>query len=472
MKKYFLISLINLFGLFNWPNCFAQGDSLELGFDSFIKLVMAYHPVSRQGNLMLEIGDANLKKARGSFDPVLKSEYNYKQFEGKEYYRINNNEIKLPTSLGLELKAGYENNNGTYLNPENQVPANGLAYAGIAVPLGEGLFFDERRQAVMQAKVFQQSTELERTLMINQLIFDASKAYWDWYTAWNSVEIYNTAVQLGQVRFEAIKESFLQGELPAIDTLEASILVQSRLLSRNEAQLKLIESKYLMSNFLWSPELEPLSLHEKSIPLYQNEWNVEIDEMLVASVLNELDEAHPTLRLYTNKLEQLNFERRLKAEKIKPKLNFNYNILNQPVGGNPFDSFSANDYKWGFDFSMPLLLRKARGDLQLTKLKINETDLALQQKSIEIENKIRNYQAELTTLHQQIELFRNTLNNYRALLAGERRKFDEGESSLFMVNSRESSMIGADIKLIELQGKYQKAKAGLLQAMGGFDDNL
>ena len=472
MKKFFSILIIFLFGMYCGQVSFAQSDSIQVGFDSFLKMVLTNHPLGRQADILLETGDANLRSARGNFDPVLKSEYNYKQFDGKEYYRINNNEIKLPTSLGLELKAGYENNEGAYLNPENQLPGNGLAYAGIAVPLGEGLFFDERRQAVRQAEIFQRSTELEKTLMINQLIYDASKAYWNWYTAWNSYAIYSEAVRLAEVRFEGIKESFVQGDLPAIDTLEAFILVQSRQMSRNDAQIKLMESMYQVSNFLWSPELEPLGLYENSRPFGQDEWNAEIDETLITSVLGDLNNVHPTLKLYTNKLEQLNFERRAKAEKVKPKLNFNYNFLNQPVGGNPFDSFSTNDYKWGFNFSMPLLLRKARGDLQLTKLKINQTDLALKQKSIEIENKIRTYQAELLTLDNQIDLFRNTVNNYRSLLAGERRKFEEGESSLFLVNSRESSLIGADVKLIELQGKYQKTKAGLIQAMGVLDDNI
>jgi outer membrane protein TolC len=53
------------------------------------------------------------------------------------------------------------------------------------------------------------------------------------------------------------------------------------------------------------------------------------------------------------------------------------------------------------------------------------------------------------------------------MLQGERRKFEEGESSLFLVNSRETSLINAEVKLIELLGKYQKAQAGLIMALGG-----
>ena len=50
----------------------------------------------------------------------------------------------------------------------------------------------------------------------------------------------------------------------------------------------------------------------------------------------------------------------MKVEKVKPKLNFNYNFLNQPVNGNPIENYSSNDFKWGFEFSMPLLLHTLR----------------------------------------------------------------------------------------------------------------
>ena len=89
-----------------------------------------------------------------------------------------------------------------------------------------------------------------------------------------------------------------------------------------------------------------------------------------------------------------------------------------------------------------------------------------------IQNKIKAYQAEINNLYDQVALYQNTVDNYLALLAGEKRKFEEGESSLFVVNSRENSLINAEIKLIELVAKYQKAQAGLDYAIGGIDEEI
>lgn len=453
---------------------FGQSDSSYVSFEAFIQVVKSNHPVSKQAELLIESGAAKLRKARGNFDPVIKSDYDQKQFDGKNYYQINSNVLSIPTPLGLELKAGYDHTSGVFLNPENQLPSNGLAYAGIAVPLGKGLLFDERRQAVRQAEVFEEATKLEQILLFNQLIFEATKAYWEWYSAWNTYEIFDESVQLAEFRLRGVKESYIQGDVPAIDTLEAYILVQNRQLSRNEAAIKMQRAKFEASNFLWSPDLEPIILTDNSKPIEHEDVTIEnpIEETLLASIISGIDQAHPKLQLYFNKLENLNYERRMKVEKIKPKFNVNYNLLNQPVAGNPFENYSTNNYKWGFEFSMPLLLRKERGDLQLTKIKMNQTDLNRQQESLSIKNKIKAYEIEINNLFGQIELFRDAVNNYQILLNGEKRKFEEGESSLFIVNSRETSLITAEIKMIELLGKYQKAQAGLVLALGGLNESI
>ena len=450
------------------PAGFGQVDTSYVSFQVYMDMVKSYHPMSRQADLLLESGEANLRKAKGSFDPVLKSNFDKKQFDGKNYYQINSNSLQIPTPIGLEVKAGYDNTSGVFLNPENSLPSNGLAYAGIAVPLGKGLLFDERRQVVNQAKVFERTTALERTLLLNQLIYDASKAYWDWYSAWNSYEIFDESVQLAEFRFRGVKESFLQGDVPAIDTLEAFILVQNRQLSKNDALIKMQNARLEASNFLWSADNQPLQLVENAQPVEHEQVAIDnpVDDNLLASILSEIDQRHPKLQLYYNKLENLNFERRMKAEKVKPKLNINYNLLSEPVGGNPAENFSTNNYKWGFEFSMPILLRKGRGDMQLTKIKMDQTDLNRQQESLSIKNKIKAYRMKIDNLFGQIKLYRDAVNNYRVLLNGEKRKFEEGESSLFLVNSRENSLIHAEVKLIELLGKYQKAQAGLIVALG------
>lgn len=102
---------------------------------------------------------------------------------------------------------------------------------------------------------------------------------------------------------------------------------------------------------------------------------------------------------------------------------------------------------------MPLFLRKERGDLQLSNLKLKETELLLLQKTVEIETKLNNYITEWLTTSEQLNQYKETVSQYRQMLDAERKLFDSGESSLFIINSREQAYIQANIKLSEIVAK-------------------
>ncbi|NNC62573.1 MAG: transporter, partial [Eudoraea sp.] len=71
----------------------------------------------------------------------------------------------------------------------------------------------------------------------------------------------------------------------------------------------------------------------------------------------------------------------------------------------------------------------------------------------------------LESFEEQNQLVYDIVTNYRTLLQGEERKFNFGESSLFLINSRESKLIDARLKQNELQNKFFKAKAKLFQSL-------
>jgi hypothetical protein len=75
----------------------------------------------------------------------------------------------------------------------------------------------------------------------------------------------------------------------------------------------------------------------------------------------------------------------------------------------------------------------------------------------------------ILSLAQLIET-RSMVTNHRSLLAAENNKFRNGESSLFLVNSRELKYIDAQIKQFELESKLNSVRAKLLAAAGALDD--
>jgi outer membrane protein TolC len=159
------------------------------------------------------------------------------------------------------------------------------------------------------------------------------------------------------------------------------------------------------------------------------------------------------------KLEQLKVEERWKREKLKPVVDLEYNALVQPFGTNQLNAFNANNYKWGATVYFPLFLRKERGDLRLTQLKIEANQLDLEQKVRGIRNKEEAFRNELVQMYQQLEIQRSQVVFAQQLRNAEQTRFDIGESSLFLVNTREVSYLSAQLKLAALEAKVKMLEA-------------
>ena len=446
---------------------FAQTDSLSiLRFEDFMARVKAHHPLAKQADLQLSRGEAALLSARGAFDPKAFADVAQKQFDEQRYYSLINGGVKIPTWYGLALTGGYEQNDGAFLNPQSKVPAAGLWYAGVSLSIGQGLFIDKRRAELKKAELYQESTLAGRQLLLNELLFEAGKTYWEWFEAYHILEVYEDALELAVQRFEATREGAALGDRPAIDTLEAGIQVQNRRLSLMQARLEYANMSALLSIYLWVDGLIPLEIAEGTLPPAADQLADLQGEEVYANQMDTLLSLHPQVQQYNFKLEQLDIERRWKKEQLKPVLNLKYNAINEPVNGNPLADYSINNYTWGLEFSMPVFLRKERGALRMADIQIEETRYDLSNKREALAFKARASLNEWATTKEQISLYTQTVEDYRGLLQGERDLFNAGESSLFMVNSRELGFINAQVKRITLLSKNRKARLATDYALG------
>jgi outer membrane protein TolC len=461
MKRVILILLVLS------SNLSAQTDEVNLLiFDAFMDQVKTHHPLAMQADLRLDKGDAKLRKARGGFDPKVFSDVSQKYFSDKQYYSVINSGLKIPTWYGIEVESGYTENDGVFLNPQNSTPGAGLWYAGVSVPIGQGLFIDQRRAVLKKAKIYKESTIAERDLLYNELLYRAGKAYWDWFENYNTIKVYQNALEIGQQRFEAVKQGALFGDKPNIDTVEASIQVQNRMLKLQEAKLNYKNATAMLSVYLWADGIVPLEVSEITRPIDSQDLGTVSAKQELNDALDSLTNRHPLLQQYQFKIDQLKIDEKWKKEQIKPTLNLKYNAINRPVGNDAFANYNVNNYTWGVEFNMPIFLRKERGELELAKLKINDAELELVAKQAAINYKAIAALNSLETTQQQITLFAKTVSDYSKLLNGERRMFNAGESSLFMVNSRESGYINTQLKYIQLLTKNHKASLELDYAIG------
>lgn len=447
-----------------------QKDTIVLNFKEYLGYVKKYHPIAKQAELNISIGQANLMKARGGFDPKIEIDYDRKQFKDTEYYDLLNATFKIPTWYGVELKGGFEQNDGEYINPQNTVPQDGLFNAGISVSVAKGLLINDRMATLRKAKFFREQTKADRDLFVNQVLYDASVAYFDWLQAYQEKETYTNFVNNAKIRFEGVKKSALAGDKATIDTVEAKISFQSRKLSLEQAKVKLAKKSLVLSNFLWLEDT-PVELQSNVVPEGNIEHNIDNALEINGNPLQTFTvENHPKLKSLNYKIEGLEVDRRLKANKLLPTVDLEYNFLSTTP--EQTETFNTLNYKGGINFRFPLFLRKERGDLKLAKYKVQDAKFDLVTTELKIKNKIKAIYTELESFKNQNTLIKDIVSDYDRLLGAEERKFSFGESSLFLINSREKSLIEAKLKEIEVQNKFLNAKAKLFNSLAVNPVNL
>ncbi len=444
---------------------FSQTNNQEIfTLDSFIQQIKKYHPIAKQASIQVDKAVAELLSAKGSFDPTIGLDASRKTFDGKNYYFYNNPELGIPLPVG-NIKTGIENNGGDFMSTE--ITKGKTSYLGVELPLGKGLLLDKRRAVLQQAKLYLSQSEQERLLMINNLLFDAYNTYWQWAGSYQQYILFSKFTEIANDRLRLVRIAFVNGDRAMMDTVEAFTQLQNYQLMQTDALVKWNNARLELSNFLWLDKDSSYQLPDKYLPeslQFTSNLNYQSADELVAQSFAQ----NPALKIYDFKLNSLEVERRLKFQSLLPYFSVKANLLNKDYYAlkNVSTNFIQNNYKWGVDFKIPIFLREARGDYRKAQLKIRETNLELINKRQETTNKIRSYFNDFAALSQQLQTIQSMYGNYRALLRNEELKFTQGESSLFLVNSRETKVIELLQKQIELQIKFYKARYAMEWAAG------
>jgi len=434
-------------------------------------LVFRYHPIIKQAALLSEAARANVLQSLGYFDPTLKAGFARKLFGNTEYYNKWDSELKIPLWLaGADLKVGYDRNVGTYVNPESRTNNQGLSAVGISIPLGQGLIIDARRNTLRQSKIMVEYAEADQLKQINSVWYGVAKDYWNWYYAYKQFELIEEGLELAERRFKALSTQTVLGDKPGIDSVEAYITVQERMIQKEKTAIELQNARLVLSNHLWNEDGNPLELPADALPQNIIAIPNRLNPLVLDTLLGQSANQHPDLVKLRTKGAQLAIERSYRQELLKPKLNVIGNLISSRTNFNSnipgYYDFNWSNYKLGLEFAFPLFLRSERGKLREVKIKQQELSYELQQSGREIRNNILASYNDLSAYTAQLAVQQKSIENQQILVTGENQKFALGESTLFLINSRETKLIDMKIKQESMISSYQKTIAELYYKAG------
>lgn len=446
----------------------APTDSIRLGPDAVLNL-LPNHPVFKASELLERESGLIRMKAKGGFDPKLSYDLSTKNFDDKTYYRYEKLGLSVATWPGIDFKAEMKRSEGEYLNPEAFIPGPGNVELGADANLLRGLVFDARRTALAEARIVAQKNEAERLALRNALVREALSRYWNWSAAQARFDLFQQAEANARVRFEAVKRSARSGQSAAIDTVEALGLLENRRMDLAKAELDRETARLLLEAHLWTPDSLPLRIDPATLP---------IDLLERAPGLMPLDSLQTLLLSLDDRSPEL-LKTRTEIDKAQVRINQGYNDL-LPEARLSYrwispidDAFNTETYNpgsnnyLGLGVELPLFLRKERSTLQFYQLERERAEWLLLEKRVAIANKALASRAALETYARNAERAERNFGNYSLLLEAEVRKFSIGESSLFLVNSREISAIQSGAKWIENLELTALKELEMLELIGG-----
>jgi outer membrane protein TolC len=213
------------------------------------------------------------------------------------------------------------------------------------------------------------------------------------------------------------------------------------------------------------PLEEALSLAAQNRPeIEQADLNLRGQEITVKANRNGLLPSLDFFATYTGQCHS--GDRILRAPAIPP----------QPIIGiEPAGAYQAltqtfqgqfPDYSFGISLSVPIRNRSAQADVARALLEERQLRTQLQKTKNQVAQEVRNAEIALIQARAQIEAARKAVTLAQQTLDAEQKKFQLGESTVFLVIQAQRDLVVAEVRNVLARAVYAKALTQFAQATG------
>jgi outer membrane protein TolC len=437
-------------------------------FPAFVDGILARHPVATQARLVADQARAELRTAWGAFDPTMTASWDQKRFGGTDYYNYFDAALKIPLPIGADVTIAFDRTMGRYFNPDRRTASNGTFEAGISIPLGQRILTDERRNALQQARAARDAGDADRTAIVNKLLFSAAKDYGVWYESWRRRVIAQEGESLAEFRLQAVRRRVANGESAPIDTIEALLELQRREVTRFEAEAGFYIASLDVTSYLWDEAGRPAALPADAKPVLLGIERVGIDSTRLEQLLDLAARRNPDLLKVQARIKQAEAQRLFSTQALLPLAEAKLAGLGTNDSDDSFFDGERldNNYKAGLSIKSPLLFLKESGRFAASGQRLEFQRLERDRLRREVEFDARAAIFDLFNLERLRQRQVANVRNATLLRDAEQVRFENGESTLLILNIRERLVLDEAIKLAAVEAKVAGARAALAVATG------
>lgn len=437
-------------------------------FPAFVDIILANHPVASQARLVADQARSDLRTAWGAFDPTVTATWDQKKLGGTPYFSYFDAELKIPLPVGADVTLAFDRTMGRFFNPDRRTSGSGTFEAGVSIPLGQRILTDERRNALQQARAARDAGDADRTAIVNKLLFSAAKDYGAWYESWRRRVIAQEGEALADFRLQAVRRRVANGESAPIDTIEALLELQRREVTRFEAEASFYLASLDVTAYLWDDAGRAAPLPVDAMPVLVGIDQVGIDSTRLEGLLDLATRRNPDLLKIQARVKQAEAQRLFTTQALLPFAEAKLAGIGTSDSDQSFFDGERldNNYKAGLSIKSPLLFLRETGRFASAGQRLEFQRLERDRLRREVEFDARMAIFDLANLERLRQRQTANVRNARILRDAEQIRFENGESTLLILNIRERLVLDESVKLAAVEAKVAGARAALAVATG------
>lgn len=454
------------------------GGGRALTLPDVLASVEAHHPPLEAARARIQAAEGQRLAAEGGFDLSLTGRASSALLG---YYQYGRAEIRLdqPTPLwgasffgGWRIGRGFERDLPEYYRYDETLDG-GEFRLGATVPLWRDGPIDTRRATLWRAEagVTAMSEEFEARALRVRLA--ATESHTRWVAAGRRYLVARALLGIAEARDAQIASRVSAGAVPAIEHLENRRAILERRQALVVARRALEQRAIALSLYLRHEDGSPRVASFAEVPTEVSLPGA-LRESESQSIARALD-ARPEMRRFAAQRRQGEVSVEFAENQFSPRIDVTV-TGSMDVGGAGRDDMAVAQRmqsQYGppvLDAALlvqvPLQFRDARGRIEQSRSELAALDADWELMRDQIQIEVQDARSAVAATEENVQLTSDSLRIAQAVAEAERVRFDNGATSLLIVNLREAAAAAAAAALVDAEADLLLAHALLRAATG------
>ena len=400
---------------------------------------------------------AETQAATGAFDSYLSSKHD-ERLSGFYDGKVTSLQAVKPLSfLNSEVGLGARKSDRNFpiYEGKNDTLDDGELFAKIKLSLLQNRDIDDNRSNLRQKKVKEEIKRIEFRQKQLEAQQKATSTYWKWFYSLQNKRITNELYDLAIKRQEMFEKKFKAGDTSKLKLLENNQYIYKRKALLESAKLEELNARIDLSLWLWNDKGEKYT-HESLNHLPEEKFKVIPRDTIPENLLAN----NPLVDILNKEIMYYEINQEIGENKLMPKLDLTYDYSDDR--GNGSKTLQGAEHRVMLELKIPLERDLGKGKIASAKSKINAKNLELVYLKNQLKLYFFKYQAMMQTLINNHETYMNEVKLAKKLVTAEKRQFEAGQSSLFMINIREEKQAESEVKAWKALYEYYTALGNFL----------